>query len=99
MDFSGNYNWRTDPRIAMGGYFDDIASHGIDLFIYLLDEIKKVSGISINQQGLYNTKDAVSVCWMHHNGFKGVGVWNFGIEPMDRVEIFGSRGKIGFSVF
>ena len=99
MDLSGNYNWRTDPRIAMGGYFDDLASHGIDLFIYLLGEIKKVSGISINQQGLYNAKDAVSACWIHHSGVTGVGVWNFGIEPMDRVEIFGSKGKIGFSVF
>ena len=74
MDLSGNYNWRTDPRIAMGGYFDDLASHGIDLFIYLLGEIKKVSGISINQQGLYNAKDAISDCWIHHSGVTGVGV-------------------------
>ena len=43
----------------MGSYFDDLASYDIDLFIYLLGEIKKVSGISINQQGLYNAKDAV----------------------------------------
>ena len=99
MDLSGSYNWRTDPKVAPGGYFDDLASHGIDLFIYLLGEIKKVSGISLNQQGLYAAKDAISACWLHQGGVTGVGVWNFGIEPMDRVEIFGSKGKIQFSIF
>lgn len=99
MDLSGTYNWRTDPKVAPGGYFDDLASHGIDLFIYLLGEIQEVSGISLNQQDLYAAKDAVSACWLHQGGVTGVGVWNFGIEPMDRVEIFGSKGKIQFSVF
>ena len=87
MDLSGSYNWRTDPKIAPGGYFDDLASHGIDLFIYLLGKIQKASGISLNQQGLYAAKDAISACWLHQGGVTGVGVWNFGIEPMDRVEI------------
>jgi len=99
MDLSSTYNWRTDPKVAPGGYFDDLASHGIDLFIYLLGEIQKVSGISLNQQGLYAAKDAISACWLHQGGVTGAGVWNFGIEPMDRVEIFGSKGKIQFSVF
>ena len=99
LDLFGEYNWRTDPMVAPGGYFDDLASHGLDLFIYLLGEIQKVSGISLNQQGLYAAKDAISACWLHKGGVTGAGVWNFGIEPMDRVEIFGSIGKIQFSVF
>ena len=99
VDLFGEYNWRTDPMVAPGGYFDDLASHGLDLFIYLLGEIQKVSGISLNQQGLYDAKDAISACWLHKGGVTGAGVWNFGIEPMDRVEIFGSIGKIQFSVF
>ncbi|MEC8636325.1 MAG: Gfo/Idh/MocA family oxidoreductase [Bacteroidota bacterium] len=99
VDLFGEYNWRTDPMVAPGGYFDDLASHGLDLFIYLLGEIQKVSGISLNQQGLYAAKDAISACWLHKGGVTGAGVWNFGIEPMDRVEIFGSIGKIQFSVF
>ena len=35
IDTSGEYNWRTDKTIAPGGYFDDLASHGLDLFSFL----------------------------------------------------------------
>ncbi len=100
LDLSGTYNWRTDPAIAPGGYFDDLASHGLDLFIYLLGNIKEVSGISTNQQGLYKAKDAITACWIHDNGVTGSGTWNFGFnEREDRVEILGSKGKIEFPVF
>jgi predicted dehydrogenase len=99
VDLSGEYNWRTDPMVAPGGYFDDLASHGLDLFTYFLGNIQEVSGLSLNQQGLYTAKDAISAYWLHKGDITGVGVWNFGIEPMDRVEIYGSKGKIQFSVF
>ena len=99
-DLSGKYNWRTDSKIAPGGYFDDLASHGIDLFIYLLGNIKTVAGLSTNQQGLYDAKDAVTACWLHENGITGTGSWNFGCSQReDQVEIFGSKGKIEFSIF
>jgi predicted dehydrogenase len=98
-DLSGQYNWRTDPKVAPGGYFDDLASHGLDLFTHYLGDIKKVSGMSSNQLGLYGAKDAISACWLHEGDITGVGVWNFGTAAMDRVEIFGSKGKILFSVF
>jgi predicted dehydrogenase len=99
IDKSGAYNWRTDPKVAPGGYFDDLASHGIDLFTYFLGDIKRVSGISVNQQALYGAYDAISACWLHEGNVSGAGVWNFGTEAMDRVEIYGSKGKIFFSVF
>lgn len=100
IDLSGEYNWRTDPKIAPGGYFDDLASHGLDLLIYLLGDIKDAFGISLNQQGLYPAKDAIAASWMHECGATGTGAWNFGCDRNeDRVEIFGSKGKIEFSVF
>jgi predicted dehydrogenase len=100
QDLSGEYNWRTDLEIATGGYFDDLASHGLDLFIYLLGNIKEVSGFSLNQQGLYSAKDAAVACWLHESGITGTGSWNFGCcEREDTVEIFGSKGKIVFSIF
>ena len=100
QDLSGEYNWRTDSEIATGGYFDDLASHGLDLFTHLLGNIKEVSGISHNQQGLYSAKDAATACWIHESGITGTGSWNFGCyEREDKVEIFGSKGKITFSVF
>lgn len=100
QDKSGTYNWRTDSEIATGGYFDDLASHGLDLFIHLLGNIKEVSGISLNQQGLYSSQDTVTACWAHETGVTGTGSWNFGCyEREDKIEIYGSKGKITFSVF
>jgi len=100
IDLSGEYNWRTDAKVASGGYFDDLASHGLDLFAYLLGDFKTVYGVSTNQQALYTAKDAISSCWIHENGITGQGSWNFGgFKREDRVEILGSKGKISFSVF
>lgn len=99
-DRSGEYNWRTDINIATGGYFDDLASHGLDLFIHYFGNVKEVSGISLNQQGLYTAKDACVANWIHECGVTGSGSWNFGtFEREDIVEIYGSEGKITFSVF
>ena len=100
MDLSGAYNWRTDAKVAPAGYFDDLASHGLDLFAYLLGDFKNVSGTALNQQGLYSAKDAVTGHWIHENGITGSGTWNFGTHQReDLVEIYGSEGKISFSVF
>ncbi len=99
MDLSGEYNWRTDKRIAAGGYFDDLASHGLDLFTFLLGAIKDASGFAINQQGLYSAYDAITGSWIHENGTTGEGSWVFGAqEREDKVELFGSKGVIRFSV-
>ncbi|CAL2095052.1 Gfo/Idh/MocA family oxidoreductase [Tenacibaculum sp. 190524A02b] len=93
-------NWRTDASIAYGGYFDDLASHGLDLFTFLLGDIKEAHGISTNQQNLYTAKDAITGCWIHEGGATGSGTWNFGASFYeDKVEIIGSKGKIQFSVF
>ena len=100
QDLSRKYNWRTDAKVAPGGYFDDLASHGLDLFTFLLGDIKDVSGYSLNQQGLYSAKDAITASWLHESGITGNGNWNFGsYKREDSVEISGSQGKINFSIF
>ncbi|WP_445732516.1 Gfo/Idh/MocA family protein [Mariniflexile sp.] len=100
IDISKEYNWRTNIDIAYGGYFDDLASHGIDLFIYLLGDIDKATGVSTNQQGLYTAIDSVAGSWIHESGVTGSGSWNFGTaEREDMVHIYGDKGKIMFSVF
>lgn len=99
-DKSGEYNWRTDKAIARGGYFDDLASHGLDLFAFYFGDYESVRGLATNQQGLYSAFDAVTANWIYKNGITGSGFWNFGCsENTDRAEIFGSQGKIVFSVF
>lgn len=93
-------NWRTDPAIAGGGYFADLASHGFDLFQYLAGDIVEVSGFSARQAGRYAAEDAVTACWTFANGALGMGCWNFVADRReDRVELIGSRGRIQFSVF
>jgi len=99
-DLSGDYNWRTDAKVASGGYFDDLASHGLDLFTFLLGNIKDVKGISLNQQHLYTANDAITACWIHDNGITGSGTWNFGCSTYDdKVIIYGSKGQIEFPIF
>ena len=100
LDKSGTYNWRTDAIVAPGGYFDDLASHGIDLFNFLLGDIKEVRGITLNQQNNYSSKDAITACWLHENNITGSGTWNFDCnDSLDKATIFGSEGRIEFSVF
>jgi 1,5-anhydro-D-fructose reductase (1,5-anhydro-D-mannitol-forming) len=99
-DISGEYNWRTDATIAAGGYFDDLASHGLDLFVHFLGKVEQVFGIATNQQKLYTADDAIVGCWKHVSGVTGTGSWNFGSNKReDKVEISGSLGTITFSVF
>lgn len=101
-DIHGESNWRTNPKQAGGGYFVDLASHGLNLFEHLLGNIISVSGIATNQQGYYQAEDAVTAHWSF-SGTKpttGSGYWNFAChERSDQVEILGSTGKIRFSVF
>ena len=100
IDLSGEYNWRTDAKIATGGYFDDLASHGLNLFAYLLGPISRADGCSVNQQGLYTARDSVVGNWVHDAEITGSGSWNFGSwKREDDVAIYGEMGKITFSVF
>ena len=100
VDLAGHYNWRTDPSKAGGGYFIDLASHGLDLLLYLLGDVVDVRGISLNQQKLYAAEDAVSAVWQFQSGCLGSGFWNFAAaERQDKVVIYGSKGRIEFSVF
>jgi len=100
QDLSKVYNWRTDSIIAPGGYFDDLASHGLDLITFLLGDIQKVTGFGENQGGFYTSKDAIVASWVHQSGITGSGFWNFGCEKAkDKLEIFGDSGTIYLSVF
>lgn len=100
FDLTKTYNWHTDDAVAYGGYFDDLASHGLDLFNYLLGNVKEATGLSVNQQGLYTAKDAVVGSWLYKSGVTGSGSWNFGAHLReDNVEIYGDKGKLSFAVF
>ncbi len=100
QDVARNENWRTNPDIAPGGYFFDLACHGIDLLQFLLGDIEIAHGIAVNQQGLYKAPDAVCATWRFSSGALGCGSWNFGAAyRQDEMQIIGSNGSITFSVF
>lgn len=100
LDKSKSYNWRTDATIAPGGYFDDLASHGLDLFVHLLGSVASASGTTENKQGLYSAKDFIKGQWRHECGATGFGRWDFGADKReDKVTIYGNKGNIHFSVF
>ena len=100
IDKSRQYNWRTDKKIAPGGYFDDLACHGLDLLNYYFGEVEKANGICCNQLGLYSAFDSITANWLYANGVSAAGCWNFGSDKhRDRVEIIGDKGCIEFSVF
>lgn len=98
-------NWRTDPKQAGGGYFVDLASHGLDLLQFLLGDITQVHGICQRQAQLYAAEDAVTAIWQHQAQADGAvatgsGSWHFSADQRrDQVLIQGSHGSIEFSVF
>ena len=99
-DLAGDLGWRTNSKDAPGGYFDDLACHGLDLFDFLAEPIERASGFSRNLLGLYDAPDAVSASWTHQGGVTGSGFWNFAAaQRSDKVQIMGSLGRISFSVF
>ena len=99
-DLAGSSGWRTQQESAPGGYFEDLACHGLDLFDYLLGPIEHAAGVHTNQNGLYDVPDAFAASWIHENGATGTATWNFA-SPFrhDRVVITGADGEVEFSVF
>lgn len=100
QDIDQAYSWRLDADHAPGGYFDDLACHGLDLFDLYFGPITQAQGISVNQQQIYTVPDCVSACWRHDNNITGTAYWNFSsIDRSDEVVITGDKGRIVFSVF
>lgn len=92
--------WRVAPETAPGGYFDDLACHGLDLFDDLLGPIAGASGVTRNQTGIGRVPDAVAASWRHDSGVTGTGIWNFASDGVrDAVTIIGDRGQIDFAIF
>ena len=94
--------WRTDPAIAGGGYFFDLASHQLDFLDFLFGPIVKVHALSSNQAGFYATEDIVLGSFEFENHVKGIGKWCFTSSESsveDQIRIIGSKGEISFPCF
>lgn len=101
LDKNG-YTWRTHKEIAGGGYFFDMASHTIDILMFLMGDIKKANGVVSNVAHLYGVEDVVSASFLFESGAIGSSVWNYvssGQSAVDTIEIIGSKGMISLSTF
>ncbi|MBQ0060153.1 MAG: Gfo/Idh/MocA family oxidoreductase [Bacteroidaceae bacterium] len=104
LDYNNSQNlpWRLQPDIAGGGYFYDLAPHQLDLLQDYFGCILDASGYCANRAGLYEAEDTVSASFRFEDGLIGSASWCFvGHESAteDRIEIFGEKGQIRFSVF
>ena len=95
-----NLPWRVIPEIAGAGLFYDLGSHVLDFLDYCLGPIQAAHGFATNQAGLYPAEDIVTSSFVFDRGVQGVGTWCFTtFQHNDKVEIFGSKGKLTFSGF
>ena len=95
-------NWRTDPEVAGGGYFFDLAAHQLDYLDYVFGPIKSVSGHASNQAGLYKAADIISSSFVFESGVLGAGTWCFTVDSVsekDEMIIIGSKGQIRLPFF
>ena len=95
-------NWRINPAISGGGLFHDLAPHQLDLMLYYFGEAKKVNGLASKQDTAAPVKDLVTGHILFENGIVFNGLWCFSApenEQADSCEIYGTKGKISFSVF
>ena len=92
-----NDNWRSKKK-AGGGCMYEIASHCIDLVVYLLGKPDKVAGSIVKSIYSSDVDDLVSSTFIYKNGFSGTMTANWSDEayrkPTNIVKIFGSKGKI-----
>jgi predicted dehydrogenase len=95
-------NWRTDPDIAGGGYFYDLACHQLDMLDFLFGPIISAHGYARNQAGVYPADDIVMGTFMFESGVVGSGTWCFAANTESEVElttIVGSKGQLSFPFF
>ena len=90
-------SWR-DSRESGGGATIDMAAHAIDLVNYLIGKPDKITGSNLTKIFSSNVEDAVNATFLYSNGTTGILNVNWSDEsyrkPTNKIEIFGSRGKI-----
>lgn len=89
--------WR-DSHENGGGALFEVASHAIDLIIFLIGKPDKVTGSSLTKVFSKNVEDTVAATMLYRNGISGTLNVNWSDEsyrkPTNKIEIFGTEGKI-----
>lgn len=94
-------DWRTNPKISGGGYFNDIAPHQLDLMRLFFGNIKVSKGYSTTYKKS-NVDNVVSGIILFENEVQFQGIWNFTVAnnaKKDQCIIYGDKGLISFSFY
>lgn len=95
-------NWRIDPTISGGGYFNDLAPHQIDLMLYWFGCVKTFSGQSSIDEAMSNVASKITGIINFENGITCKGHWDFMANETEEYEaccISGTEGSIKFPFF
>lgn len=95
-------NWRINPAISGGGYFNDLAPHQLDLLLFWFGDISDFSGRSSTENSKPNVASKVSGVLNFKNGISCKGNWNFiadEAEQIDECYISGTKGSVAFPFF
>ena len=92
---AGTRTWRDDPAIAGGGGFVDMASHRIDLLVWLLGAVADAAGVAARYEpDLAVEQAAVAAMRMRSGALCSVsGDFHSGRDA-DRFAIYGERGTL-----
>ena len=92
--------WRYSAELAGGGLYFDLGSHALDILDFLLGPLADVAGIAGNRAAAYDVEDNVVMHFRTATGIPGCASWDFAsFDREDRIEIVGTRGRVGLSVF
>ncbi len=93
--------WHLVPKISGGGYFFDLACHQLDILDFLLGPVENVSGQFTNRAGYYWVEDTLTANLRFESSVLAACVWSYVGDkdnPVDRIEIYGTKGMITFSI-
>ena len=92
---AGDRGWRGDPVIAGGGWFVDMASHRIDLMVWLLGAVDDATGVAARYQSdLAVEQSAVAALRMRSGALCSVSADFHSGRDADRFVIYGERGTL-----
>ena len=92
---AGARPWRADPAVAGGGWFVDMASHRIDLLVWLLGPVADAVGVAARYQpDLAVEQSAVAALRMESGALCSVSADFHSGRDADRFAIHGERGSL-----
>lgn len=90
-----NQKWFINSKLAGGGVLIDLGVHCIDLLRCLIGEFTEIEGYSYNTScKRMNAEDNCSVIFQFENNILGNISVTWCSEPMEIIEIFGSKGTL-----